>query len=201
MNNLVKSIKLTFIFCILFIFGYVIILWLFAQLAAPNKGNVAIVSVNGKTVGAPHIGQVFTKDIYFWGRPSNAGSGYDATKSGGSNCGPTNKKYLSEVEKRISVFLKYHPYLTRKDIPAEMVTASGSGLDPDISPKSALIQVKRIAKARGIDQKAILALVQKNIEKPLLGVLGTEKVNVLKLNILLNQLYKCKSNQHLPPEK
>lgn len=122
------------------------------------------------------------------GRPSCAGNGYDATKSSGSNKGPMNSAYLKEVDKRITVFLKHHPYLKRKDIPAEMVTASGSGLDPDISPESAYIQVRRIAMARGCSETLVKEVVDKSIEKPLLGIFGTEKVNVLKMNIALDKL-------------
>ena len=93
---------------------------------------------------------MFTEDIYFWGRPSCAGDGYDASSSAGSNKGPANEEYLAEVEARIDTFLLHHPYLQRKEVPAEMVTASASGLDPDITPVSAYVQVKRVAEARGM---------------------------------------------------
>ena len=134
--------------------------------------------------------QMFTKDIYFWGRPSSAGDGYDATSSAGSNKGPTNQEYLDEVKARIDTFLVHHPYLNRADVPAEMVTASGSGLDPNITPQCAYVQVKRVAQARGLREEQVRAIVDKSIEKPLLGLLGTEKVNVLKLNIALEESNK-----------
>ena len=144
----------------------------------------------GVVVGTANVGQMFTKDIYFWGRPSSAGDGYDATSSAGSNKGPTNQEYLDEVKARIDTFLVHHPYLDRADVPAEMVTASASGLDPDITPQCAYVQVKRVAQARGLTEEQVRAIVDKSIEKPFLGLLGTEKVNVLKLNIALEESNK-----------
>ena len=166
---------------------YILILWLFAQVAGPNKGNAEVATLDGKVVGAANVGQMFTKDIYFWGRPSSAGDGYDATSSAGSNKGPTNQEYLDEVKARIDTFLVHHPYLSRKDVPAEMVTASGSGLDPHITPACAYVQVKRVAQARGMNEAEVKAIVDKNISKPFLGVFGTETVNVLELNIALEE--------------
>ena len=168
MKNFIKSLKLTLAFCVFFSVFYVLILWVFAQFASPNKGNAEVVTLNGKIVGAANVGQSFTKDIYFWGRPSCAGDGYDATSSAGSNKGVTNEEYLAEVS-------------------AEMVTASGSGLDPDITPECAYVQVRRVARARGMNEEQVKAIVDKAIEKPLLGVFGTAKVNVLKLNIALEE--------------
>ena len=108
-------------------------------------------------------------------------------RQGGSNKGPTNDEYLAEVEARIDTFLVHHPYLSRKDVPAEMVTASGSGLDPHITPACAYVQVKRVAQARGMNEAEVKAIVDKNISKPFLGVFGTETVNVLELNIALEE--------------
>lgn len=187
MKTLLKSIKITLVFCVFFSVFYILVLWLFARVAGPNQGNAEVVTLNGKVVGAANVGQKFTEDIYFWGRPSCAGDGYDATSSSGSNKGPTNPEYLAEVKSRIDTFLVHHPYLSRKDVPAEMVTASGSGLDPDITPQSAYVQVKRVAQARGMDVEEVRGIVDKAVEKPLLGVFGTEKVNVLKLNIALEE--------------
>lgn len=192
MKNFIKSLRLTLVFCIFFSVFYVLVLWLFAQLASPNKGNAEIAVVNGKVVGAANVGQMFTKDIYFWGRPSMAGNGYDATSSAGSNKGPSNDEYLNEIKVRIDTFLIHHPYLSRKDIPAEMVTASASGLDPDITPQCAYIQIKRVAKARKMDENKITEIVNKSIEKPFLGLFGTEKINVLKLNIALDEANSTK---------
>lgn len=188
MKTLLKSIKITLVFCVFFSVFYILVLWLFAQVAGPNRGNAEVVTLNGKVVGAANVGQTFTEEKYFWGRPSCAGDGYDATSWAGSNKGPTNPEYLAEVEARIDTFLIHHPYLARKDVPAEMVTASASGLDPDITPQSAYVQVKRVAQARGMDVEEVRRVVDKAVEKPLLGIFGTEKVNVLKLNIALEEL-------------
>lgn len=187
MKTLLKSIKITLVFCVFFSVCYILVLWLFAQVAGPNKGNAGVETLHGKVVGATNVGQLFTQDIYFWGRPSCAGAGYDATSSAGSNKGPTNEEYLAEVAVRIDSFLVSHPYLNRKEVPAEMVTASASGLDPHITPAAAYVQVKRVALARGLTEKQVQEVVEKNIEKPLLGLFGTEKINVLKLNIALEE--------------
>lgn len=167
MKNFIKSFRLTLVFCVFFSVCYILVLWIFAQFAGPNSGNAEVVELNGKVVGAANVGQSFTEDIYFWGRPSCAGDGYDATSSAGSNKGPTNAEYLAEVEARIDTFLKYHPYLSRKEVPAEMVTASGSGLDPDITPACAYVQVQRVAKARGMSEETVKAIVDKAVENRL----------------------------------
>lgn len=191
-STLFKSFKLTIAFSLLFSICYIFVLWIFAQVAGPNKGNAEVLELNGKVVGAANVGQNFTEDIYFWGRPSCAGDGYDASSSAGSNKGPSNEEYLSEVKARIDTFLIHHPYLTREEVPAEMVTASASGLDPDISPKAAYVQVQRVAQARGLSPESVMALVSANTEGPLLGLFGPEKVNVLKLNIALEKAEKNK---------
>lgn len=187
MKTLLKSLKITLAFCVFFSVFYILILWLFAQVAGPNKGNAEVAVIDGKVVGAANVGQLFTQDIYFWGRPSCAGDGYDAANSCGSNKGPTNPQYLDEVKARIDTFLVHHPYLKRAEVPAEMMTASSSGLDPHITPQCAYVQVKRVAQARGLSEEQVKTMVDKSIEKPLLGIMGTEKVNVLKLNIALEE--------------
>ena len=188
MRNFIKAFRLTIVMCVFLSLGYMLVLWIFAKVAGPGHGNAEVVKVDGKVVGAANVGQQFTQDIYFWGRPSCAGDGYDAANSAGSNKGPTNPEYLAEVEARIDTFLVHHPYLDRKDVPAEMVTASGSGLDPDITPQSARVQIKRVAAARHLDEQVVANLVEKSIEQPLLGLFGTAKVNVLKLNVALDAL-------------
>ncbi len=154
-----------------------------AQLA-PNKGKGETITVNGKVVGYQKIGQKFDKSNYFWGRPSAVD--YNAAGSGGSNKGPSNSDYLTLVQKRIDTFLIVHPYLKKSEIPADMVTASGSGLDPNISPQAALIQVKRVAKERNLSEEKVQALVQAKINTP--AVIGTATVNVLELNVALDEL-------------
>lgn len=187
MKTLLKSLKITLAFCVFLSVFYILILWLFAQVASPNKGNVEVATLDGKIVGATNVGQAFTQDIYFWGRPSCAGDGYDATSSSGSNKGPTNQEYLGEVSARIDTFLVYHPYLSRSEVPAEMVTASASGLDPNITPQCAYVQLRRVTQARGLSEAQVKEVVERSIEKPFLGLFGTEKVNVLKLNIALEE--------------
>ena len=187
MRNLVKSLRLTLVFCVFFSICYILVLWIFGLIVGPGGGNAEPLVLNGRVVGAANVGQQFTKDVYFWGRPSHAGDGYDASSSSGSNKGPTNEEYLADVNTRIDSFLEKHPYLERNDVPSEMVTASASGLDPHITPESAYVQVKRVAKARGMEEGAVRSLVDQAVEKPLLGMFGTEKVNVLKLNIALEK--------------
>lgn len=188
-SDLLKSLKLTLVFCIFFSVCYIFVLWLFAQAAGPNGGNAEVVMVDGKVVGAANVGQAFTKDIYFWGRPSCAGDGYDASSSAGSNKGATNPEYLAEVEARIDTFLVKHPYLKREDIPAEMVTASASGLDPEISKAGAYVQIKRVAEARGISEEKVKAIVDSEAQGAFLGLFGPgERVNVLKLNVAMDAI-------------
>lgn len=187
MRNLVKSLRLTLVFCVFFSICYILVLWIFGLIVGPGGGNAETLVLNGRVVGAANVGQQFTKDVYFWGRPSHAGDGYDASSSSGSNKGPTNEEYLAAPHTRIDSFLEKHPYLERNDVPSEMVTASASGLDPHITPESAYVQVKRVAKARGMEEGAVRSLVDQAVEKPLLSMFGTEKVNVLKLNIALEK--------------
>jgi len=153
---------------------------------APGGGKGETITVNGKVVGYEKIGQRFTEDKYFWGRPSAVD--YNAAGSAGSNKGPSNPDYLKLVQNRIDSFLVHNPAVKKEDIPAELVTASGSGLDPDISPAAAKIQVARIAAVRNIDQKKLLMLVEAQTDGPMLGLFGPSKVNVLKLNIALDAL-------------
>ena len=153
---------------------------------ASGGGKGETISVNGKVVGYANIGQKFTDDKYFWSRPSAVA--YDAAGSAGSNKGPTNPDYLKQVRDRIDTFLVHNPAVKKTDIPSELVTASGSGLDPDLSPQGVYIQVARISKTRNISQEKVKSLVESQIKKPLLGFLGPDKVNVLKLNIALDKL-------------
>jgi K+-transporting ATPase ATPase C chain len=183
MKNTIAIIKFTALIVILFAVIYPLAMLGIAQLA-PNKGKGETISVNGKVVGYQKIGQKFDKANYFWGRPSAVD--YNAAGSAGSNKGPSNADYLAQVQKRIDTFLVVHPYLKKADIPSDMVTASGSGLDPNISPQGALIQVKRVAEARKLPEEKVKALVEKMSNKP--TVMGTETVNVLELNIALDKL-------------
>lgn len=184
---IIPSIRLTLVLIVLLCVAYPLFIAAVGKLSQ-GKGDGEAVVVNSKVVGYALVGQNFTKPQYFWGRPSAVA--YNANGSGGSNKGPTNPDYLKDVEKRIDTLLKYHPYLKRSDIPADIVTASGSGLDPDISPEAAKIQIKRVARYRKLDEQKVADLVNRHIEQPLLGFLGPEKVNVLKLNVALDDMKK-----------
>jgi len=153
---------------------------------APGKGKGETLSVNGKVVGYANIGQKFDQDKYFWSRPSAVA--YNAAGSAGSNKGPSNPDYLKDVQSKIDTFMKHNPGIKKEEIPAELVTYSGSGLDPDLSPAGARVQVRRVATTRGIPEAKLDELVASLTEKPLLGMFGPPKVNVLKLNIALDNL-------------
>lgn len=183
MKNIISIIKFTVLIVILFAVIYPLTILGIAQFA-PNQGKGETISVNGKVVGYQKIGQKFDKANYFWGRPSAVD--YNAAGSAGSNKGPSNADYLAQVQKRVDTFLVVHSYLKKSEIPSDMVTASGSGLDPNISPQGALIQVKRVADARKLPEEKVKQLVEKMSNKP--KVMGTETVNVLELNIALDQL-------------
>ena len=181
-NNLIPALKLTLICAVFFSVIYPLILLGIAQLA-PNNGEGEIISDNGKIYYA-NIAQSFTGDAWFSSRPSAVN--YNAAGSGGSNKGPSNPDYLKEVSARIDTFLVHNPGIEKSDIPADLVTASGSGLDPDISIEAARIQAKRIAEARDVPEAAVQNVIDACMQKPWLGCFGTEKVNVLKLNVLLD---------------
>lgn len=149
----------------------------------PGGGNGLTLTQNGRVVGYERVGQKFTDDKYFWGRPSAVD--YNAAGSGGSNKGTSNPDYLAQVQERIDSFLAHNPGIDKKDIPADLVTASGSGLDPHISIGSALVQVKRIARVRQLPISTLHELIKKNTEK---NPFGPDAVHVLKLNIALDDL-------------
>ncbi|MBR2649270.1 MAG: K(+)-transporting ATPase subunit C [Sediminibacterium sp.] len=183
-SDIIPAIRLTIV-CLIFFAGiYTIVILGFAQLA-PNKGKGQIITQNGKTYYA-NVGQSFTNDKYFYSRPSAVA--YNAAGSGGSNKGPTNPDYLKDIQSRIDTFLVHNPDIKKSDIPADIVTASGSGLDPDISVEAAKVQVKRIAKIRNIQEDDLQKLIDQQTEKPLAGLLGTKKVNVLRLNLALDNI-------------
>ncbi|HTI12597.1 MAG TPA: K(+)-transporting ATPase subunit C [Puia sp.] len=184
-QHILPALRLT-LFCVIFFCGiYTFLIWAIARIA-PDQGNGQTVSLNGKVVGYALDGQSFTQDKYFWGRPSAVN--YNGAGSGGSNKGPSNPDYLKDVQSKIDSFLVHNPGINKTDIPAELVTYSGSGLDPDLSPAGARIQVKRVAAVRGLSGDKVNELVEKSIEQPFLGIFGPARVNVLKLNIALDQL-------------
>lgn len=180
---MLPSLKLTLVLIVLLAVIYPAFMTLVGKMT-PGGGKGETISVNGKVVGYANIGQKFTDDKYFWGRPSAVD--YNAAGSAGSNKGPTNPDYLKTVQDRIDSFLVHNPGVTKEQIPAELVTASGSGLDPDLSPAAATIQVKRIASVRGIPENKLAALIDQHTKRPFLGMFGPSKVNVLKLNVALD---------------
>jgi K+-transporting ATPase ATPase C chain len=193
-EHFLPSIKLTVV-CLIFFSGiYTLIVYAAAQLAH-NHGEGFIVSNPQKINTSPlqkgyfysNIGQSFTKDKYFWSRPSAVG--YNAMGSGASNLAPSSISLIDTlIPNRIDTFLKHNPGVNKADIPVDLLTASGSGLDPDISVDAAKIQVKRIAAVRHIPEQRLLQLVTDNTEKPLWGLFGPSYINVLKLNIALDNL-------------
>jgi K+-transporting ATPase ATPase C chain len=185
MKSLRNVLGLHFTTVILFGLMFPLLIWAIGLLF-PSQANGSPVYKDGKLVGFENIGQKFTDTKYFWGRPSAVD--YNAASTGGSNKGPTNPDYLQLVQERIDTLLKYNPEIKKSDIPSDLVTASGGGLDPHISPQAALIQIPIMATERNLDESKLSALVQSKIEKPLLGMFGTERVNVLKLNLALDEL-------------
>ena len=184
-QHILPAIRLTIVSIVVFTGIYTLLIWGIAQ-ASPNKGRGETVSVNNKVVGYKLEGQNFTADNYFNSRPSAAG--YNAAASGGSNKGPANPDFLKQVQDRIDTFLVHNPSVKKEDIPSDLVTSSGSGLDPDVSVQGASVQVARIAKARNIATEKINALIAQQKQAPLIGLMGTEKINVLQLNIELDKL-------------
>ncbi|MEJ0030185.1 MAG: potassium-transporting ATPase subunit C [Bacteroidota bacterium] len=177
-RHLVTSLRLTLVTLLIFGVLYPLLITGIAYVTTRNhgKGDMSL------------IGQSFSSDKYFNGRPSAVG--YNAAATGGSNKGPSNPEYLAQVEQRINDFMTHNPTVKRGDITVDLVTASGGGLDPHISVKAAVIQADRIAIARGLMKQSVIEVINANIERPLLGLFGSERVNVLNLNIALDQIKK-----------
>lgn len=170
----------------------------------PHQAGGSLITVNGTAVGAEHVGQEFTQDCYMWSRPSayhynvytesedgrkyyNDGTEFGGLASGSNNYAPSNPALVKRVEADMEAFLEKNPEIKREDIPTDLLTASGSGLDPHISPASAQIQLPRIAQASGLSEESLQEIVKRNTAGKLLGVFGEETVNVLKVNIEIAQ--------------
>jgi potassium-transporting ATPase KdpC subunit len=185
-NYLLPSLKLTLVLLLLCSVVYPLVVAGIGKLA-PGQGKGLTLEHQGRVVGYELLGQAFTSDRFFQGRPSAVD--YNAAGSGGSNKGPSNPDYLATVQARIDTFLLHNPGIPRASIPSELVTASGSGLDPEISLAAALVQVPRVAAARKLPPAKVRQLVEQQAEGPWLGLLGPgERIHVLKLNLALEKL-------------
>lgn len=174
-NHLFPALKLTLLCIVFFAVVYPVLIW-----------TIALTTANNGRGDLENIGQKFTDDNYFWSRPSVVD--YNAAGSCGSNKGPTNPEYLELVKARRDTFLAHNPGISKTQIPVDMVTASGSGLDPHISVKAAMAQIDRVASIRKIDKTIIQSLIIQHTEPPLLGMFGPERINVLKLNKALDNV-------------
>jgi potassium-transporting ATPase KdpC subunit len=188
-NQIKSAIIMTIVLTVLTGFIYPVVVWGIAQIIFPSQANGSLVMRDGRPVGSRLIGQNFSQDKYFHPRPSAAGDkGYDASNSSGSNLGPTNKALIDAVRARVFAVSKEDAPISTAGVPADLVTASGSGLDPEISPAAAALQVARVARARGIGEDAVRAIVRQNTRKRWADVLGEPGVNVLELNLALDDL-------------
>lgn len=186
-----RSIRIALSLCVLtlLLFGivYPAAMVGLGNLLAPRAAEGLPIYRDGVLVGFENVGQVFNSPAYFWSRPSAVN--YDASATGGSNLGPTNPELLQLVQDRIDTLRTYHPGLRPQDIPVDLVTASGSGLDPHISKQAALLQVSRLAKTRNLSEEDLTQLVDRHTQSPFLGLLGPgDYVNVLRLNLALDEL-------------
>jgi potassium-transporting ATPase KdpC subunit len=166
--------------------AYPLLVTLFAQIAMPHQANGSLIQRDGKTIGSELIGQTFDDPKYFWSRPSATGPSYNGAASTGSNFGPTNPAQIDAVKGRVEAIRKAHPDQSGP-VPVDLVTASGSGLDPHVSPAAAEYQVARIARARGRTEDAIRQLLKTHTDDRTFGLLGEPRVNVLMLNLALDK--------------
>ncbi|MEO5859515.1 MAG: potassium-transporting ATPase subunit KdpC [Pyrinomonadaceae bacterium] len=182
MKDLITSVLMLVLMTVVLGLGYPFVVWGIAQVALPHQANGSLIERDGKLVGSELIGQNFTSDKYFHGRLSAAGSGYDASASGGSNLGPTSAKLIERVKVDAAGVIG-------RSIPADLVTTSASGLDAHISPASAEYQLSRVAAARGVSLDQIRGLIAEFTEGRTFGILGESRVNVLKLNLALDSRF------------
>jgi len=179
------ALVMTILFALLLGIAYPLAMTGIGQTLFPKAANGSLVEANGKVIGSTVVGQAFTSERYFQTRPSAAGKGYDGLASSGSNLGPTSQALVDRVKPDVA---RRRADGAAGPIPADLVTASGSGLDPDLSPAAARAQIARIARVRGMQPPAVARLVDDHVARPLLGILGEERVNVLALNQALDRL-------------
>jgi K+-transporting ATPase ATPase C chain len=188
-KNLITAMLMTLVTTLLLGVAYPLVVTGLAQALFPGKANGQLIERNGRIVGSRIIGQAFTSPGYFRSRPSVAGAGYDAASSGGTNLGPTNKKLIDSVKAAVDAAKKENP---TSPVPVDLVTSSASGLDPHISPASAIFQAARVARERGVPEAEIRRLVEAHTEGRQFGFLGEPVVNVLELNLALADRHRMK---------
>jgi potassium-transporting ATPase KdpC subunit len=183
-KNLLIAVLMTITTTILLGIIYPLVITALARVLFHDKANGQLISNNGEVIGSQIIGQPFVSDKYFHSRPSAAGNGYDAANSSGSNLGPTNQKLIDRIKSDTATAQADNP---NTPVPIDLVTTSGSGLDPDITPATALFQIPRIARVRGLSEDQVRALVQSHIQPRQFAILGESRVNVLQLNLALDE--------------
>jgi K+-transporting ATPase ATPase C chain len=188
MRYIKQAILVFVVFSVLCGIIYPLFMTAVSQFIFPWRSNGSIITLDNQVVGSELIGQRFKSSKYFYGRPSATDPSYNASASSGSNFGPSNAKFLEEVKKRTEQVRNENRLLSDTPIPADLVLASASGLDPHISVESAMLQVRRIAKERGLPEPKVKEIVNQYIEYRLLGIWGQSRVNVLKLNLEMDQL-------------
>ncbi len=183
---LLISLRMSIVTAVLLGVVYPLTVWAIGRVVFPAQAAGSLITSDGRVVGSRLIGQSFARPGYFHGRPSAAGDGYDASASSASNLGPTSRALYDQVRARVARTIAENPGATAGAVPVDLVTASGSGLDPDISPDSAYLQVERVAQARQMDAAAVRDLVTAHVTGRQLGFMGEPRVNVLELNLALD---------------
>jgi K+-transporting ATPase ATPase C chain len=186
LKELWTAIVATVVLCLVVSGVYPVVIWGIGQVLFPHQANGSLVENNGQIVGSELLAQGFSGAKYFHPRPSDAGTGYDPTSSGGSNLGPTSQKLMDGIKANVAQYRQENSLAAEALVPADAVTASGSGLDPHISLQNALLQAPRVAKERGLSEEAVRGEVTKATDHALLGIGGDPGVNVLKVNLALD---------------